>query len=119
MAENTPIRSIMVILPELRQGNVIQEMSAGLHEAIAAVKSLGKPAEVTLTIKVARFNKDQQVVDPPITIVATVDTKLPKQEPPASLYFIDADGNPTQQPDRQRDLAFTVAGGSSSQANSQ
>lgn len=102
------IRSATSILTELRDGQVITEMSGAIHDALAAVKEHGKEAEVVLRVKIKPFT-NQNLVDPAITMIAEVERKLPKEIPPSTLFFIGEDGNPQRNPVRQEALAFGVA----------
>lgn len=102
------IRSATSILTELRDGQVITEMSGAIHDALAAVKEHGKEAEVILRVKIKPFT-NQNLVDPAITMTAEVEKKLPKEIPPSTLFFIADDGNPQRNPVRQQQMAFGVA----------
>lgn len=106
MSEN--IRSATVILTELRDGQVITELSGAIHDALAAVKEHNKPAEVVLRVKIAPFN-ETKLVEPAITMTAEVEKKLPKEVPPSTIFFLNDDGNPQRNPARQDKLPFTVA----------
>lgn len=120
--EDTPkyaagnIRSAMTLLPEFRGGQAITELSTAIHDAVAAVKEHHKAATVTLTIIIAPGSKER-LVEPVLVMSAEVDSKLPKPAPQATVFFVDSEGNPTRQAEpRQRDIGFSVAGGSSTQA---
>jgi hypothetical protein len=106
------IRSATSILTELRDGQVIAELSVAIHEALAAVKEHNKAGEVYLTIKIAPLNANK-LVEPAIMMIAEVDKKLPKQPPPSTIFFINDDGNATRTPVKQEKLAFGVAAPSS------
>jgi hypothetical protein len=105
------IRSAMTILPELRAGQVITELSAAVHDAIAAVSEHNKDAVVTLKITVAPSSKEK-LKEPVIIMRAEVESKLPKEVPDATIFFVDDEGNPTRNANArpQQDLGFTVAG---------
>lgn len=102
------IRSATSILTELRDGTVITEMSAAIHDALAAVREHNKPATVSLTVTIAPFT-NAKLVEPAITMTALVEKKLPKETPPSTLFFLGDDGNPQRNPQRQERLAFSVA----------
>lgn len=104
--ENT-IRSATSILTELRDGQVITELSTAIHDALAAVKTHNKGAEVTLRIKIAPFSANK-LVEPAITMNAEVETKLPKEVPPSTIFFITDEGNATRTPVKQEKLPFGV-----------
>lgn len=109
------IRSATSILVELRDGQVITEMSGAIHDALAAVKEHGKEAEVVLRIKVKPFT-NQNLAEPAITMTAEVEKKLPKEVPPATLFFLGEDGNPQRNPARQQQMPFGVAPSASTAA---
>ena len=75
------IRSAMVILPELRDGQVVTELSGAIHDALAAVRQHNKAAEVILRVKIEPAT-EQRLVEAPIAMTATIETKLPKEVPP-------------------------------------
>lgn len=103
------IRSATSILTELRDGQVITELSGAIHDALMAVKEHNKPAEVVLRLSIKPFT-NTSLVEPAITLTAEVEKKLPKDVPPSTLFFIGDDGNPSRNPTRQDKLPFTVAG---------
>lgn len=110
------IRSVMTILPELRAGQTVTEISAAIHDAIAAVKQHNKAAEVIVRFAVAPMT-NQQLADPAVSLAVTVDTKLPKPVPDSTLFFVDDGGNLTRQPpERQGGLSFSIAGGERKEA---
>lgn len=107
MPEN--IRSATNILTELRDGQVITELSGAIHDALSAVKEHNKGAKVILTIEIKPFN-EAKLVEPAITMTAEVSKTLPKEVPPSTIFFINDDGNPSRNPVRQDKLPFGVAG---------
>lgn len=80
-------------LIELRGGEVMNEMSLAIKEAVMAAHYHRKPATVTLTLTIKPMGT--QGVSDALEMIADVDTKLPKQPNPSTLMFIDADGNPS------------------------
>jgi hypothetical protein len=105
---DTNIRSALSILAELREGQVVTEMSGAIHDALAAVHEHGKDAVVIVRIKIKPFTK-QNLAEPAITMTVEVEKKLPKEVPPSTLFFIGEDGNPQRSPVRQREMPFSVA----------
>jgi hypothetical protein len=102
------IRSIMSILPELRQGQTITEISAALHDALASVAEHKKDAKVTVTFTVSPTSK-AHLKEAAIFIRADVDSKLPEVTE-ETLFFVDGDGNPTRNaPEAQQQDIFRVA----------
>lgn len=92
------IRSAMQILPEIRDGRAVEELlSEHIHDAIAAVREHGKPAKVMLEITIAPLRKGaENLVEAPFVFVAETTSKLPKPDPEATAFFIDAEGNATR-----------------------
>lgn len=104
-------RSALAILAEIRNGEAIVEMSEHIKTAIAAVQELGKPAEVTLKITIAPLRKGaENLIEAPLVFLGETALKLPKVDPEATVFFVDADGNPTRNPnERQQALGLSVA----------
>ena len=42
---------------------------------------------------------------------AEVTTKLPKAKPPATVFFVDQDGNATRNQTRQQEINLSIAAG--------
>lgn len=106
-------RSATAILTEIREGQAVVELSEAIKAALAAVREHGKPATVTLDLTIRPPLKGmEKLTDPPIVFTAEVSSKLPKAEPEQTLFFLDADGNPTRNPaQREGSLNLTVAKG--------
>lgn len=104
-------RSAMQILPEIRDGRAVDELSEHIHKAIAAVKEFGKPGKVTLEITIAPLRKGaENLTEAPMVFVGEVYSKLPEADPEATVFFMDAAGNATRIPQsRQKDLGLKVA----------
>jgi len=96
------IRPAQATLNELRDGTVMNELAVAIHDAMAAVGEHNKAATVNLSITIRPLGT--KGVSGAFEMLADVSTKLPKAEPPSTLFFKDADGNPSRQQDRQRDL---------------
>jgi hypothetical protein len=96
-------------LKTLRDGQVMAEMAQAIHEAMAAVDHLRKPATINLCLTIKPFGTDG--VSDAVGIVAKVTKKLPQAEQPCTLFFADADGNPTRQREKQPDIpGLSIAG---------
>lgn len=103
------IRPAQATLIDIRNGKLLEELSIEIHDAVAAVRHLGKAAKVTITLEIKPQSKN--VIDPIITITGEVESKLPKPDVAATIFAIDEDGNPTRNLSRaQSDLGLTVAG---------
>lgn len=103
------IRPAQAILNELQDGLSLKQLAQAFHDAIAAVREHGKPATVTLLITVGTLEGQHHLIEPPIIMTAEVSTKLPKAKAPATIFFVDQDGNATRNQTRQQDLGLTVA----------
>lgn len=106
------IRSATSILTEIRDGRAVLELSTHIHEAIAAVLEHGKPAKVNLEVTIAPLRKGaENLTEAPLVFTAEITSKLPKQDLEATLFFVDAEQNPSRQPgERQIGLGLQVAG---------
>lgn len=109
MSNTGNIRSAIALLPEIRNGHAVNELSEQIHEATQAACDHGKAAEVTLTIRIKPISKNKHV-EPAMSFTAEVSSKLPKPDPEETLFFVSQDGQPTRQPSRNENLPFTVAG---------
>lgn len=103
------IRPALDTLRELDEGRFLDKLAVAIHDATSGVTALSKPAKVTITLDFAPLGK-QQLVEPVITVESEIVTKLPKPDGHRSMFYIDGDGNPTTQQQRQRGLDLTVAG---------
>ena len=96
------IRPAVATLNDLQGGHLMNRLGEAIHEAMGAVQEHNKPATITLTIEVKPYG--ERGVSDAVTFHADVATKLPKQSPPATLFFRDADGNPSRRRTDQEDL---------------
>lgn len=107
------IKSATAIIAEIRDGRAVLELSNEIHEAVRAVLQHGKPASVTLELKIAPLRKGaENLTEAPLVFTAEVSSKLPKPDPELTLFYVDDDENPSRMPgSRQTPLGLTVAGG--------
>ena|SRR3990167_4715161 len=92
------IRSAQAILSEIRDGDVLREMTDAIHTAVEASRQFQKPARIRLDITIAPAKvTDARMIGMPVIITAEIDTKLPCAEPPATFFFVDETGSPTRQ----------------------
>lgn len=103
------IRPALDTLRELDEGNFMDKLAVSIHDATSAVQHLGKKATITVTLEIAPLSK-QTLAAPVITMEAEIVSKLPKPDGNKALFYIDGDGNPTTQQQRQRGLDLQVAG---------
>lgn len=89
-------------LTTINEGRTINDLAAALNTACTAVKAHGKPATITLTITVDTFKKGANLIDQPITMAAEVRTKLPREDLPVTLFFVDDNGDPTRTPNNRQ-----------------
>ena len=96
------IRNAMVTLTALREGQVMIELAQAFHDAAQAVKHHNKPAKVTLEVTIAPIkNVGANLVEHPIVMQAEVSTKLPKEELPSTIFFVDEEGPSRHASERQ------------------
>ncbi|HZF92033.1 hypothetical protein [Streptomyces sp.] len=88
-------------------GRVHHALSEELHELLQAVSTHGKKGQ--LVIKVLVEPSKGHVEGDPLAISVESDLKAPKSTPPAAIYFVDDDGNPTRNDPRQIALDFRTA----------
>ncbi len=104
------LRSAVAILNEIRDGDALLELGQCIHDAIANVREHGKPNTITVTLTVGTLGESQhKLVIPPVIITAEVKAKLYEPKPPATIFFVDQDGNPVRQQQRQPDLDLKIA----------
>jgi hypothetical protein len=107
---NKQPRPAQQILNEIASGRLMAELTTTFVEAKEAVNLHGKKAIVTMTIEIAPYKKGTvHLVDEPFVITAGIDTKFPKKDHEATLFFEDEEGNLTRNQTRQRDLGLGVA----------
>jgi uncharacterized protein YjbK len=106
---NKDTAAIRPVIDTLRQ--FPEEMDAAakqLHSALDAVRAHGKPATVTITMKIEPMKVG--LVEAPLTISVDSDSKLPKNEPEKKLFYQDDQGNATRQPpQRELDIGVKLA----------
>lgn len=103
------IRPALETLRELDERRFMDKLALEIRQATDAVRALGKPGKLVITLEFAPLSK-AGLVEPAITIEADITAKLPKPDAPKALFFVDDEGNPTRQQQRQRGLGLTIAG---------
>lgn len=81
------------VLQQLDKGNVHAEVSIAFADAYEAVHTKGGKASITLTLTVepsAKGNLDQ------LAVSAVVTTKIPRDKPKPSIFFVGKNGEPTR-----------------------
>lgn len=85
------IRRFDETLRELDRGRVHTELSERLHDLIAAAQDTGKGGKITFTLTVTPDGKTNM-----LRFATQVAAKMPQAQRAESLFFVDADGNPTK-----------------------
>lgn len=105
-AEDEPqIRPFSEVLLQQARGRTHDDLSIGLHKLIAAVQDTGKAGKLQLTIDVRPLKGDTNTLQ----VVAAVTSKVPQVDQPASIFFVDDDGNLTRNDPRQMSLPLRDA----------
>lgn len=104
------IRPALETLRILDNEQFMDKLAVAIHDATCAVQVLGKTAKISIEIVVSPLSK-QNLTEPVITIEADINTKLPKPDASRAMFYIDGEGNPTTNQQRQRDLGLSIAGG--------
>lgn len=102
------IRPALDTLRELDDGRFMDKLAVAIHDAVSASTAFTKASKVIVTLEIDMLSKPG-MVEPVITVEADINTKLPKPDAPKALFFVDEDGNPTTNQQRQRDLGLRVA----------
>lgn len=103
------VRPAIETLRELDGAKFLDKLAIAIHDATESVAAFDKKATISITVTVAPFTKSK-LAEPVITIEAEIVTKLPKPDAQQALFYIDDEGNPTTQQQRQRDLGLSIAG---------
>lgn len=88
-------------------GRVHHAISQDMHDLLQAVAAHGKKG--SLVIKIGVEPSKGHVEGDPLSISVETDLKAPKSVPPASIYWVDEQGNPVRNDPRQMALEFRTA----------
>lgn len=102
------VRPALDTLRELDEGRFLDKLAIAIHDATSGVTALAKPSKVTITLDFAPLSK-ANLTEPVITVESEINTKLPKPDGHRALFYVDGEGNPTTQQQRQRDLGLQIA----------
>jgi len=102
------VRPFAEFLQAHDKGGSHASASAELHALIGAVQVHGKAGELVISVKVKPAGS-KRLADQ-VIVVVEVTAKPPKAEPPASIFFVDHDGNLTRNNPDQGELPLQVAG---------
>lgn len=105
------IRPAQATLNEVRNGDLMTELAAAIHEAVGAVEEHQKKAVITVTIEIDMPKNMKNLSDPYLVLTGEITSKLPKADSPQTLFSVDGEGNLTRNLQRaQDDLPFKIAG---------
>jgi hypothetical protein len=90
--EAAQARPFADVLSEISKGVVADDAATQLARVVAAVKATGKKGKVTISIAVAPFPGNEEIVK----VSGTVAASTPKAEAPTSIFYQDEDGNLTR-----------------------
>lgn len=82
------------------KGLVHDQASELLRKATAAVKDLGKPAEINIKVKITPVKNNTRVVQ----VDAKATAKIPEPITPPAIFFADDDGGLHRNDPTQREL---------------
>lgn len=103
------IRPALETLRELDERRFLDKLALEIRQCTDAVRALNKPGEIVIKLKVESLTQ-KGLTEPAITISAEITAKPPRPDSPKALFFVDDEGNPTRQQQRQRGLGLTIAG---------
>jgi hypothetical protein len=105
---STHIKPAIETLQHLDGTKLLDKLGIAINDATNAVTVLGKKATITVTIQVGLLTQ-KGLSEPAISITGEVDTKLPKPDPEATIFFVDEESNPTLTATRQRQMDIRIA----------
>jgi single-strand DNA-binding protein len=85
-----------------------RRIAGGREEAAGKFDDMEDEAKITVTFDIAPLK--QNLTEPVVTMEAEIVSKLPRPDGHRAIFYIDGDGNPTTQQQRQRGLDLEVAG---------
>jgi hypothetical protein len=100
MNQNKKQRSFMQVLPELRNGALVHELTEAINEAVMAVADTQGVAKIQLNLTF----KQGQGAHNALAIADAVKLTLPKKKNLGSIFFADDSGNLTRNNPDQLEL---------------
>lgn len=88
-AQAAAVRPFADVLSEVNRGVVADEAATKLAELVTAVKETGRKGSLKITIEVAPFSGNDEIVK----VSGSVDLRAPRAEAPASIFYPDDSGN--------------------------
>lgn len=98
------IRTAMAVLPEIRQGKMIKDLTKICAEVAMAVVVHQDKGEITLKLKFAPGPGTRNA----IAIVDDIKVKMPQEEKRATVLFANDDGSLTREDPLQPELGLNV-----------
>ncbi|MFC1410361.1 hypothetical protein ACEZCY_13955 [Streptacidiphilus sp. N1-12] len=86
-------RELASLLVEHLNGRTHAELSRELHQLLEAVTAHGKKGSLVIAINIDPTSAGEHT---PVAISFESTVKAPKAKAASALFFIDSDGNPTQ-----------------------
>lgn len=83
------VRPFADILHDLGRGEVIDEAAVMLSDLVQTVRATGKKGSFTLRVEVSPFKGSSRQ----LMVTARPESKLPKGDPIAAIFFTDDAGN--------------------------
>lgn len=108
MENNKPFKLATEQIPAINSGWLDTELGEAMSEAVRAVLSMGKQAEITLKLKI----QPQNIGDGTVKITHDVISKLPKEKREGGIVFATPEGNIQAHDPRQKPLDLKVPVGS-------
>ncbi len=95
--------NIMELLPEVRGGDMVFELSEEVQNLIAAVRETGKVGKIKLTLKVSPLNKGNA---DSVKIEDSIDLTLPKPDKKMTIFFTNDKNQLLRDDPKQMKFAF-------------
>jgi hypothetical protein len=104
MNEKHPSNGFNTVLAEVRRGEVLDELSQALKQTVAAVRATGKKGKLTLELAISPVTKGEIGESIATYITADVQTKLPRPDKKASIFFTTSDDHLQRTDPNQKEL---------------
>lgn len=92
------------VVNQIRKGAVSEELNKALLAVNEAVIATGKKGELTLKLEVKPMKGNRAQV----TVVASINTKTPKEDLPEGIFFLTNDGDLVRNDPEQKELFAAV-----------
>ncbi len=102
------IRPAIEVLRELDGKNFLDKLALEIHNVAQSVVELGKPGKIAVTLTLDMFST-KGMIEPVMTIEADIASKPPKPDPNLAIFYMDEEGNPSVNQQRQRGLDLSIA----------